>query len=370
MTDRIGLLSNQWVNRGETRLETQQEIGLAHTSAMRQFVQFAVVAGIDLAKVCPPDLLALMDRAKVAEWLPASGHVDILEAVSMGTGRPDLGVAFAMWCNMRGFGPVSLVWDHCATLDEAIRMTRRYMHLETAAMRSSTDIAGHEAALRHVLTVPTQFGGSQFIEATLALQMRITRSMLGEEWKPIRLELAHRAPPSHRYHQAVFRCPIEFESDRSALVFRKSDLHRPSQRANPVMRQFLEHQLAQADSQWPGDLVQQVRYFIATNLMERCANLPHVARLAGLSPQSLQRRLAERGTSFAVILEEERKRTADEYFRTARRPNLAELSHRIGYTDASAASRFLRQHMATGARALMAQSRHSRRHPSADRLVS
>lgn len=103
--------------------------------------------------------------------------------------------------------------------------------------------------------------------------------------------------------------------------------------------------------------MQQVRYFIATNLTERRANLPHVAGLAGLSPQSLQRRLAERGTSFAVILEQVRKHTADEYFRTARRPNLTELSHRLGYTDASAASRFLRQHMSTGARALMAQTR-------------
>lgn len=331
--------------------------GLAHASAMRQFAQFASVAGLDLQRLCPPDLYRYVEQAQDAEWLPASAHVDVMEAAAIASGRDDLGVAFGMWCNVRGFGPVSLLWDHCSTLDEASRITRRYMHLESAAMRSSTDIDGHEAALRHILMIPARLGGSQFLQATLALQLRIVRMLLGEEWTPIRLELDHPAPANVRYHQAVFRCPIEFGADRCALVFRKSDLHRPSPRANAEMVRYLERQLAQADSMWPGDLVQQVRYFIAANMTERQANLPHVAGLAGLSPQSLQRRLSERGTTFAAILEDERKRTADEYFRTARRPNLTELSHRLGYTDASAASRFLRQHMATGARALVAQSR-------------
>jgi AraC-like DNA-binding protein len=334
--------------------------GLAHASAMRQFSQFAEVTGLELRRICPPELYSFVEQARDAEWLPASAHVDVLQVASIASARPDLGVAFAMWCNVRGFGPVSLLWDHCSTLDEATRLTRRYMHLESAAMRSSTDITGHEAAIRHVLMVPAQYGGSQFLQATLTLQLRITRMMLGEEWTPIRLELDHPAPASHRYHQAVFRCPVEFNADRCALVFRKSDLHRTSSRSNPNMRQYLERQLAQADSQWPGDLMQQVRYFIASNLTERRANLPHVASLVGLSPQSLQRRLAERDTTFATILEEVRKRTADEYFRTARRPNLTELSHRLGYTDASAASRFLRQHMSTGARALVAQTRASK----------
>ncbi|MCX7284939.1 MAG: AraC family transcriptional regulator ligand-binding domain-containing protein [Novosphingobium sp.] len=329
------------------------ENGLAHASAMRQFSEFAESIGIDLAKACPGELYRHVEQARDAEWLPAAAHVDVLQAAAIASARWDLGVAFAMWCNLRGFGPVSRLWEHCSTLDEASRLTRRYMHLESAAVRSSMDVTGHEAASRHVLMVPARAGGSQFLEATLTLQLRITRLMLGEEWMPIRLELAHAAPDSYRYHQTVFGCPIEFGADRCALVFRKSDLHRPSRRADPDMRGTLERQLAQADRQWPGDLLQQVRYFVASNLTERRANLPHVAGLAGLSTQSLQRRLAERGTSFAIILEDVRKQTADEYFRTARRPNLTELSHLLGYTDASAASRFLRQHMATGARALV-----------------
>ena len=144
--------------------------GLAHASAMRQFSQFAEVTGLELRRICPPELYSFVEQARDAEWLPASAHVDVLQVASIASARPDLGVAFAMWCNVRGFGPVSLLWDHCSTLDEATRLTRRYMHLESAAMRSSTDITGHEAAIRHVLMVPAQYGGSQFLQATLTLQ--------------------------------------------------------------------------------------------------------------------------------------------------------------------------------------------------------
>ncbi len=327
--------------------------GLAHAGAMRQFIQFSRIEGIDLAKVCPADLHGYIEQACEEDWLPASAQVDVLQAASIGAGRPDLGMAFAMWCNLRGFGPVSPMWGHCTTLDEASRLTRRYMHLESAAMRASTDIKGHEAAMHHVLMVPARFGGSQFLEATLTLQLRVARLMLGEDWTPIRLELTHPAPACTHHHDVLFRCAIRFEADRCALVFRKSDLHRPSKRGNPEILAVLEQQLAEADRRWPGDLQQQVRYFIACNLADRRANLPYVAGLAGLSIQGLQRRLAERGTSFAMMLEDVRKQTAEEYYRTARRPNLTELSHRLGYTDASGASRFLRQHMATGARALV-----------------
>lgn len=62
----------------------------------------------------------------------------------------------------------------------------------------------------------------------------------------------------------------------------------------------------------------------------------------------MQRRLAEHGVSFSQLLDEVRMRVADEYFRTAPRPNLAVLAHRLGYSEASAASRFLRERMGAG----------------------
>ncbi len=325
---------------------------IAHASAMRQVLQFAEINGLDLKALCPPDLGRWLGQVNDADWVPATVAVDVMQAAALGSGRADLGVAFAMWSNLRGYGPVSLLWDHCSTIDEANRITRRYLHLESSALRTHTELDGDDAAIRHLLMVPARWGGSQFLEATLTLELRIIRMILGEDWQPLRLELEHSAPDNYRYHQTVFRCPIEFGAERCAIILPRADLHRPSVRGNTNVLRFIEQQLLQTDALWPDDFLSQVRHLISASLVRRSANLDHVARQTGLSRQSVQRRLAEHGVSFSELLEEVRKRVAEEYFRTAPRPNLAVLAHRLGYSEASAASRFLRQCMSTGARSL------------------
>lgn len=331
---------------------SNRQIPIAHTSSMRQVLQFATASGLDLTALCPPDLGHWLGKVNEVDWIPATVAVDVLQAAAQGSGRGDLGIAFAMWCNLRGFGPVSLLWDHCSTVDEATKITRRYLHLESSALRTHTELDGEEAAIRHLVMVPTRWGGSQFLEATLALELRIIRGILGDDWRPLRLELEHRAPDNYRYHQAIFRCPIEFGTERCAIILPRADLHRPSVQGNTNVLRFIEQQLLQTDALWPDDFLSEVRHRIAASLIRRCANLDHVAEQLGLSRQSVQRRLAEHGVSFSQLLDEVRMRVADEYFRTAPRPNLAVLAHRLGYSEASAASRFLRERMGAGARSL------------------
>jgi hypothetical protein len=57
--------------------------------------------------------------------------------------------------------------------------------------------------------------------------------------------------------------------------------------------------------------------------------------------------------TFGDVLTNVRLRVAREYFALEAKPNLSELAHRLGYGEASAASRFLRRHMDSGARALI-----------------
>ena len=64
--------------------------------------------------------------------------------------------------------------------------------------------------------------------------------------------------------------------------------------------------------------------------------------------------------TFTDVLTTVRHRIAADYFAYQRRPNLAELAHRLGYGEASAASRFLRDHFRAGARTLSRRARAER----------
>ncbi|AOH87224.1 hypothetical protein AWL63_23990 (plasmid) [Sphingomonas panacis] len=204
--------------------------------------------------------------------------------------------------------------------------------------------------------VPARFGASQFVEASLTLEVRIIRMILGSEnWSPVRVELAHHAPPTIRIQQNIFRCPMDFNSDRNAVVLKRRDLKQPSRNGNAQMFAFLERQIRTEDSAAPVELPRRVEQIIAAKLVRGEATLEHVAHGLGMSPRALQRHLAGHNLAFADLLIEVRTRITDEYFGGERRPNLTALAHRLGYSDNSAVSRFLRKHLNTGARALRAQ---------------
>ncbi|WP_225204937.1 AraC family transcriptional regulator [Novosphingobium huizhouense] len=328
---------------------------------MQQFVRFARISGIDLNAVLDREMLDLLAASSTAETVPAHAMVDIMQLCAIVARRPDIGIAFAMWCNLRGYGPLSLLWDHCPTVEDSIRISARFLHLESQALGSRMVEQGDEIVLQQFIAIPARFGASQYLEATLTLQMRVLQLILGEDWHPLRMEFDHPAPSSVAFHRNVFRCPVAFGADRCALVLDRADMRRPSPNGNAHLLAFLERQLAgEEQSRSARDAVLRVERMIAANLSSGAVTLETVAQSLAIGPRSLQRRLADRGETFAGVLERVRRRAAQEYFANERKPNLAELAHRLGYAEASAASRFLRTSMGCGAKVL-ARRAHARR---------
>src|SRR3546814_19922036 len=105
------------------------------------------------------ELLGIAAAAAHAERVPAHAIVDMRQICAAVAGRPDLGVAFAQWGNIRGYGPLSLLWDHCPTMADALRVNARFGDLESRAVTSTPDRDGDEVAIRHVLLAPDRWEG-------------------------------------------------------------------------------------------------------------------------------------------------------------------------------------------------------------------
>lgn len=334
---------------------------LAHTSAVQQFERYARITGIALDTILSRDLLAVVEEARHRETVSAQAIVDIFQITALAARRPDLGIAFAVWCNLHGYGPLSLLWDHCTSVEHLLRLTGRYLHLESEAIGSHAVTQGDEIAVQQFLRVPTLFGGSQYLETTMTVQLRIMRTILGQQWHPVRMEFAHPAPDQLGFHRSVFRCPLHFGADRTALVLRRDDLERPAPNGNAQMMAYLERQLDMVRRTRPGDdLVAVLERHLVAAMAGGDLGLPAAARALGMSERSLQRALAAAGRRFADVLTEVRIRVASDYFANEPRPNLSDLAYRLGYGEASAASRFLRQNLQAGARLLSRRQRSSR----------
>lgn len=322
----------------------------AHSGTLRQFAEFAREAGIDLG-VLNKHLLAGMERSQRDDYVPAQLVADILQHCALLSHRPDLGIAFIAWANLRRFSPFSLFWDICPTISDLARLTEKFGSLENEGFATKVFDEREEVALCHYCLAPARYGSGQFIEASFALDMRLIRAMLGAQWHPLRVEFTHVAPDDQRAHRATFGCQIVWGADRNAMIVSRTDLHRPSRNANRQMLLFLEKRVA-ADTAGADDFPKRVQMAVAAHLAGGHANADKVAALLAVSRRTMQRRLAENGMNFAEILRASRTLAAQDYLASGAVLNLCELSHRLGYGEASAASRFLKQHFGTGLKAL------------------
>ena len=243
------------------------------------------------------------------------------------------------------------------SLADAIRVTGRYMHLESGGITTLLDEDEHEVAIRHILVTSSHYGSSQFIESTIMLSTCIARLILGEGWSPLRVEFQHHAPSDDRIQRRLFRCPLQYGAERSAVVVHQDDLTRRTRNGNAHMLAFLERHLDSEQRLSPLDFVAQVDQLIAANLATGGATIDQTAKDLCISRRTLQRRLEDENTSFSRRLDAARRRIVEDYFQTERRPSLNALALRLGYSDPSAASRYMRTQLDLSARELARKSR-------------
>lgn len=328
------------------------------SGAVRQFTEFARFNGLVLDSILDPDLMEMINRSLIEELTPANVLVDSLQKCANDMDRPDLGLAFSGWTNLRGFGPLSLLWDHCSSLGEWIRISDRYLHLESQALGTAIDREDEEVSMRNFLLIPSRYGGAQFLQFAMGLELRLARRILGSDWSPVRAHFDHPAPRNIRYHRMLFRCPLEFDSDRCSVVVRAADLEYRNPRGSAHMLAYLERNLMAKAHAATYSLAHQVEQMLTDKLASGDATLPTIAALLQMSPRTLQRRLADAGEQFGSILTRVRRRVAEQYFAGTQSVSLIKLAHRLGYGDASATSRFLRLEFGMGSRTLARLERH------------
>ncbi len=278
--------------------------------------------------------------------------IQALEESAALSGRPDLGVAFAQWVNSRGFGPLSLLGEQCPTLRYALDARRRYMHVVNGANFIELHQIGDELHIRHDVLPTFRERAGQFLAGVTVLTVRLVRRALDPHWKPLRVELGNARPPDVRGHERFFRCPVAFGAEHFTVVCPLADVDRPLPGYDPEMLALVERHLETLAVTWPTGLEAQVERLIRTNIEAGFGNVEMIAGILATSPRTLQRQLADLGTSFAEILDRVRRETVMAFFRDNPRRPVISLAHMLGYSDASTASRFIAAHFGMSSRSL------------------
>jgi AraC-like DNA-binding protein len=253
------------------------------------------------------------------------------------TGDPCLGLAVASQVTQTTFHALGYSLSASSTLAEAFERIVRYFRLVTDAAELELRLDGerYRFVIRPV-TAPRP--ADEAIDAFASLFVRMCRSVLGREFSPLRVRLQRAAPATDCFDR-VFRAPLEFGCAENELWFAREPFERRLEGANPELARHNDEIALRYLARFDHDnLGARSRAALIERLPLGEPSAERLAEALHLSLRSLQRRLAEEGTSYEKLLTATRRELALSYL-AGRRHNISEIAYLLGFSDTSSFTR-------------------------------
>jgi AraC-like DNA-binding protein len=169
--------------------------------------------------------------------------------------------------------------------------------------------------------------------AAMAVRMRTVGGQL------VRVQFEGPPYAPHADYTDAFDCPVTFEAPESRIYIDPEAAGRPLQTADPHLRAIITRDLERLqDSLGDDEFAGGVRRAIAAARPGNGASLEYVSKQMAMSGRTLQRHLADSGTSFRQEVETVRKSLAVTLLRD-KRMGAAEVGYLVGYAEPSAFSK-------------------------------
>jgi AraC-like DNA-binding protein len=306
-----------------------------------------ILANLDRLGV-NPDALGVgtidpaLRRTTAPMQVPAHLSFDLLESAARHLGQPDFGLRHALWLNLRGLDSISLLWEHTLSIEHWFRLASRFIHLEHTGLSYRVSRHRNDVALVHDILAHLRPQATQASFTFLTMTARVCRERLGSAWTPRRIEFMAPRPRDISQFRKYFRCPISFGARRDAVILAQKDFERPLPRHNPELVRFFEHRLKAQSAARAQPAEDTVFAVLMSEMAGGPPGLQQIAARMGMTSRTLQRHLSKAGTTYGQLLARARTDVANALARRKVPSTLAQLAHHLGFSDATAASRFLR----------------------------
>jgi AraC-like DNA-binding protein len=193
------------------------------------------------------------------------------------------------------------------------------------------------------------------IDTVLASVLRMVETAVGHVPPSLQVDLPIPAPPWREQYQRFGVARLRFEQPAFAFHVDRADLALPCLGADAKAHASACRECEEALAEVAGaSMAQRVAGLLASVEGTRGASYPRmaeIARLCGLSPRTLIRRLQADGTTYQQLLDAARKQRALWLLQHTAEP-VEEIAARLGYQDTSNFSRTVRRWFGATPRAL------------------
>ncbi len=307
----------------------------------RNLEEFARSEGVALAPLAASLGIDVAIHQHPNARLSLEAFTRLLHMLETVTGDDCIGLRYGSLYQLGNSGAFGFALLNAPNVREALTVYAQYQRIIADYAFFNVELGKEECSIEWSYTGIIRHS-MHFVDMRVAILCRALRRLIGEDWFPARVALMRPPPVSSVLHRGLLGSNVIFQQMMNCVSFSSKVLDIPNAGGDPrlysMMRAACESQLA--DIRHTVDWIVTVKREIMSGLPTGGATLVKVAGRLGVGERSLQRRLAEAGTSFEVLLEQTRRELSDRLLLTE--APLAEISFLCGYANPSAYSRAAR----------------------------
>jgi AraC-like DNA-binding protein len=284
--------------------------------------------------------------------------LDLFEAAAAAARDDAFGLHFAEFCPTCPIGLFHYVAQNAPTLREALKVRARFAKLVVSAYEPRFE--EQDGIATYAWRCDGSYGPrQQFDDYIVMLLVERVRIMLLEPaWLPVEVDFEHAPPGSRQEFTRALGSHVQFNAVTTRVIFDAASLARQLPAADSLLFRELQRIAGQVDaaplvSASVGARVRQ--YLVTSHAYDRITEAD-VARELGMSRRSMQRALAEDGTTFTAVVDNTRQHAARQLLLDTDR-SLTEIAFMLGFSELSAFSRAARNWFSEPASAFRRRAR-------------
>lgn len=271
---------------------------------------------------------------------PGDYILKLWERIVRLSGDPIIGFRMALVAELKTFGLLGHIAPRCSTVGDAFEKVARYVAIASQAARLSVRCDSRSMVITVALDVPSGTVQQNILLWGLTNYSLLPMRLTGTSLRPQLITCAFAAPAGADMRAIHNRFRYRFNARDNCIIFDGSvaDLNVPSAdlELQSALARLIEQDLEALGP--AGNFQEGLRAVLRGMLNGTMPTLSALSARAGMSPRTLQRRLAQSGTNFHVLLQRVLREVSDEHLARGSLTQ-SELAFLLGYSEQSAFSR-------------------------------
>lgn len=318
-------------------------MSLIRGTSLTGYPQLVAALGGDVDTLLGQAGLRAVDIGRSDVFVPYRAVIEAIESAARATGTADFGRRLATRQGIEILGPVGAAAKTSATASDALAIFGSFMSAYSPAIR--TEIRPLPGARNLMLEFHIDLDDlpahPHTTELSLGLILRICRFLFGQHYAPVSVHIPHQPLADPAAYLDYFGCRPVFAEPVAGYTIRSTDLARPLERDDVTHQTLVEYLRTIVGDHQPG-IAGSIRHLVRQLLPTGAVTLDVIAAQFTLHPKTLQRRLAAQGTTFAALVDQVRRETAEHYLRDTEM-SLPHLTRELGYSEQSVLTRSCRR---------------------------